>query len=115
MANQSNTAMQAEGIRVLDVQGRLEHAIDRALDASEKDNREILTRPQQRLQFEEERHAEITIDKKRRLEIIRRATRNMERLRRVLEIETRTVADLETEDASVLDSIHKLRTLGVSL
>lgn len=109
------TVLREAGLRVTDNHDRVARAIDHQVEDSHADNREILNRSQQRLQYEERRHVEIADEKKRRMNIVLRTKRHLARLQEVLETEQHNLADLEVEDASVLESVHSLRTKGVIL
>lgn len=92
---------------------KLQAAIGRELET--QDNRQIYNRAQQRLAREEDRHAEIVEEKAASRDQIEATQASISHLQGLLDAEKKNLADLEIEDASVLQSIHEMRTRGVSI
>lgn len=94
---------------------KLEKAIAAETTQREADHREILTAPQQRLQAEEMRHAELATDKVLFKSDIDRTKASIENLKALLTKSEQMLRDVEVEDTSVLASIHQLRSGGIDL
>jgi hypothetical protein len=71
------------------------------------------TNTQQRLADEEERHAVISQARVQLKDAIAANTENVQRLQKLIKAQERNLELLEIEDASILQSIHVLRTRGI--
>lgn len=100
----------AAASRTLD-HDKLDTAIARQRD--HEDNRQILTRAQQRLEAEEDRHALLHTEKIESRAAIERTRESIAKLEALLEQEERNLRDIEIEDAAILRSIDSLRSQGV--
>lgn len=80
-----------------------------------EDNREILTKAQQRLQYDEARIIELQEDSKVEDGEIAATEANIAKLQALLAKKKANRADMAIELQSALESAHKLKQMGISL